>query len=311
MPFVEFMQHCLYHPQEGYYTTHRQRVGAQTKSDFITNLSVRSLFAPAVVEAVANLLPCKDLSRYTFCEIGAEPDSSLLDGIDHPFAEIRVIRQRDGLTTLPEGDYVLFANEWLDALPFVRLIQRDGTWQEIFVTINPDTGQLAYVERPPATEDAITLSTTLAGPYPDGYQVDLSLQAERRLQPFLASVRKGLFLTFDYGSTWEAITSALPQGTGRAYRKHQVSRDLLGYPGEQDLTCNVCWDRISEVLAKNGFTPGPIYRQEAFFMKFSSSFLREVMEKKGPEAIREKARIMQLIHPAHMGAAFQVLTGVR
>lgn len=307
LPFVEYMEHCLYHPSEGYYTQDRQRVGAKKSSDFVTNISVRSIFAPAVIEAVTNLLTGEDLSKFTFCEIGAEPGVSLLDEQAHPFAEVRVVRQQDQRIPLPSGKVILFANEWLDALPFVRLIHREGEWKELFVIFDQQTGELAYREESPVSTDAQELKQILSGCFPEGYQIDLSLEAERRLAQWLPGIEKGLFLTFDYGSTWEAITHALPQGTGRAYRHHQTSQDLLAHPGQQDLTCNVCWDRIAQTLQAHGFKTQPILRQETFLMNYASSFLQKTMESKSPEAMRQKARIMQLIHPAHMGAAFQVL----
>ena len=40
--FAEFMEQCLYHPDFGYYTTSRTRIGKE--GDFFTSSSVHSLF---------------------------------------------------------------------------------------------------------------------------------------------------------------------------------------------------------------------------------------------------------------------------
>ena len=42
-------------------------------------------------------------------------------------------------------------------------------------------------------------------------------------------------------SDWADLIGDRPAGTARAYYRHEATRDLLARPGEQDLTCHVCW----------------------------------------------------------------------
>ena len=44
--FAEFMEHCLYHPEYGYYMASRERIGKQ--GDFFTSTSVHSLFGQLI-----------------------------------------------------------------------------------------------------------------------------------------------------------------------------------------------------------------------------------------------------------------------
>ena len=71
----------------------------------------------------------------------------------------------------------------------------------------------------------------------------------------------GLFLPLDYGKTLELLEicpRALP-----ALTTHQQSEELLSRPGEQDLTCHLCWDWIEDILKKQNFINTRLLRQES------------------------------------------------
>ena len=53
-------------------------------------------------------------------------------------------------------------------------------------------------------------------------------------------------------------------GTARAYYKHQHCDSLFSRIGEQDLTCQLCWDELSECLVKNDFFNINLQSQESF-----------------------------------------------
>jgi SAM-dependent MidA family methyltransferase len=121
----------------------------------------------------------------------------------------------------------------------------------------------------------------------------------------------GLFLGFDYGKSWRELIEATPQGTVRAYRQHQQSTHLLAYPGEQDLTCHVCWDWLGEELVKQHFTVDSIESQEAFFVKNAGSALARIMEAEASHLSSRKSGLLQLLHPSGLGQKFQVLSAWR
>ena len=310
IPFVEFSRLALYDPEHGYYRQDRKRVGATQQADFQTNLAVRSVFGPLVVEAIRSLLGEADLGEFTFVEVAAEPETSLLSGEDHPFGSSQVVRLGEEVPELT-GPTVLFANEWLDAQPFVRLIFEGGEWKEVFVGQAEDESLCEIFSRP-ESEDALKLSEVLPEVAPEGYRLDLSVEADSVLERYLRSEWKGIFLTLDYGSFLEALVKNLPGGTGRAYFRHQQIANLLAQPGHQDLTCNVCWDRVISVLERNGFQAGGPQRQEAFFMEKASRAIQGIVEGgASPEAASHRARLMQLLNPVHLGAAFQAVWGIR
>ncbi|MFP4351523.1 MAG: SAM-dependent methyltransferase [Puniceicoccaceae bacterium] len=310
VPFVEFCRAALYDSAGGYYAAERARVGARPGTDFMTNLAVRSVFAPLVVDAVRSLLGDADLRGFRFVEVGAEPGTSLLADRDHPFREVSLVRLGDPVPAL-SGPVVLFANEWLDARPFVRMCFEGGRWREVFVAGGED-GVYREERGDPASGDALRLLPDLPAAAPEGYRFDLSVEAESVLGAYLEGGWKGLFLTFDYGSSWEALARHLPGGTARAYRNHRQTDDLLGDPGSKDLTCNVCWDRLAAVLSRHGFRVGGPLRQEAFFLEKSARAVRRIVEAGQDGSARAaRSRMLQLLHPAHFGAAFQAFWGIR
>jgi SAM-dependent MidA family methyltransferase len=112
----------------------------------------------------------------------------------------------------------------------------------------------------------------------------------------------------DYGKTIAQCLESSPAGTARAYRSHQLSGAILENLGSQDLTCHVLWDRIEPVLADAGFRNIRLDRQEAFFVKYAGAEMERIALSGDPEAT---GRLRALTHPAHFGAKFQVLHGIR
>ena len=60
-------------------------------------------------------------------------------------------------------------------------------------------------------------------------------------------------LTFDYGLPRSTLLHDRPEGTARGYWKHQMITDILAQPGEQDITCHLCWDNLMESMNHHGF----------------------------------------------------------
>ena len=88
---------------------------------------------------------------------------------------------------------------------------------------------------------------------PEGYRIDMPLAAADLAERIAALPWSGLFLAFDYGKSWRELAGDTPAGTVRAYSRHRQSNALLAQPGEQDLTCHVCWDWIGESARRPRF----------------------------------------------------------
>lgn len=302
LPFDAFMELALYDPAVGYYRRPRPRVGTGGGTDFVTSASAGPLFGELVLAACLGLLGERNPREFTFLEIGPE-GAGILAGRPHPFGGARVLRPGDPLEIA--GRCIVFSNELFDAQPFRRLVFRAGGWREIWVACQGRG--LAEVERP-----AAELPPGLSGlAPPEGYRLDAPTGAGALLGRIAAGDWRGLFLAFDYGRRWSELAQDLPAGTARAYFRHRQEADLLARPGEQDLTCHLCWDWLEQGLSAAGFGPPVLESQEAFFVARAGGRLAAIVQAEAGRHGPRKSALLQLIHPAHFGQVFQVLHAAR
>jgi SAM-dependent MidA family methyltransferase len=146
---------------------------------------------------------------------------------------------------------------------------------------------------------------------PEDYHLDLPLHSVALLQQIAAQPWSGLFLAFDYGKSWRELAENTPQGTARGYSRHRQTGDLLAMPGEQDLTCHVCWDWLADTLAGADFAAPATVSQEAFLARHAGKVLAPTIAEEAPRFSERKQALMHLLHPAHMGQKFQVLHALR
>ncbi len=305
LSFRDFMELALYHPEYGYYHREKHRVGRTREADFYTAESIGPVFARLVLAAADHLLG-GTLAEHTFIELGAEPDLS-------PFAKMAAERCAGYRAAGPsnaldfEGPCVVFGNEVFDAQPCHRLIFTEGSWHECGVKIEGDT--LTETLLPELSVAVQQADLPLPKVMPEGYRLDIALDAEQLLADILTKPWRGLLLQLDYGRAWNEFITARPQGTARAYYRHEVSDDLLARPGEQDLTAHVCWDRLEEVCRAHGLEP-KVQRQESFFVLNAEQEIASIIQSKADAFDPARQSLMELLHPQHLGAKFQVLHAV-
>lgn len=307
--YRDYIETALYAEHIGYYTRSIERVGRSRQHDFYTAESLGRVFAHLVSTAAVDLMPEGHAAQSTFVEIAAEPGTSLLSHLDcHPFAAEQVIRQ--GETIRADGPVVIFANEWLDALPFHRLIFRDGLWRERGVGLGAD-GQLCEVLLDQLTPQVAAVVERLPAHIEDGYELDLPLQAESALADLLQQDWTGLILLFDYGRTWTSLLQDHPSGTARTYKQHIQGQDLLETPGACDITCDINWTPLRTQLKAAGLHPVTLESQEAFLVKRAQRAAEAIVAGGAGNFSPDRQTLMQLIHPANMGQRFQILWGLR
>lgn len=301
MTFARFMELALYDPEVGYYARPQTRVGYRAGTDFFTASTSGPIFGELVATAATALLG-DDPAAYTFVEIGAEKPGGVLDGVRHPFGAAHTIRLSERIEL--SGKCVVFSNELFDAQPFNRYVFRRGGWRELGVTAERDHLDAVELADSP-------VSPQLPAQAPEGYVVDAPLGAARLADGIAGQPWSGLFIAADYGKSWRELIEATPAGTARAYYRHTQSNELLARPGEQDLTCHVCWDWLSQALERQGFTSVKMESQEAFFIRHAGRFLEATSIAEAPRLSHRKLALFQLLHPSHLGQKFQVLHGRR
>ncbi len=272
------------------------------------------MFGELVAVACARLLGRRPPGGHIFVEIGTESEDStpgqtggVMTEVRHPFAAAQDLPLGRPLRVPLQA--VVFSNELFDAQPCHRLVRQTGRWREIGVALR--NGSLKEVLLPDLTSEVRAVLARLPDSSPDGYRIDLPLAAERLAAQIAAQSWTGLFVAFDYGKSWRELAEDTPAGTVRAYFRHTQSNDLLANPGEQDLTCHVCWDWISAALAAHGFGAPVLESQEAFFVHHAAPALSRLAAAEASRLSVRKLGVMQLLHPGNMGQKFQVLWALR
>ena len=303
MSFARFMDLALYHPSVGYYRRERPRVGYAPGTDFFTATTSGAIFGELVAAACVHLLGPRDPREHTFVEIGAETATGILTGVAHPFGAVRTVQVGQPIEL--HGSCIVFSNELFDAQPCTRTIVRAGQWREQGVRLLADSLATIELSAPPPTGPGFP------PPALEGYRFDQSLAATSLAASIADQPWTGLFVAFDYGKSLRELSEETPGGTARAYYRHTQSNDLLAHPGEQDLTCHVCWDWLAAALAARGFVAPRVDSQEAFFIYHAADVIAATTTAEATRFSPRKRALLQLLHPAHLGQKFQVLHALR
>ena len=280
--YAEWMAAALYHPRHGYYRRGRPTVGRE--GDFLTSPEVHPIFGAATAQLVSNVAAVLVSNVATklgsplplrVIEVGPGTGAlaeSLLTALDMPI-ELTLIesdpvaataqRQRlarftaqlewcDDIAAAPSGAQIVIANELLDAQPVHRL-RYDNEWVELVVDWSSDSG---FVDHPaPLSDPALAAPLAAIDQRPD--QIAEVSPARASVVAQLANLlTDGLLLLFDYGyPRHELYNPRRHQGTLMTFRRHVPGGRPYAYPGEQDITCHIDLDQVTEAAASAGLAP--------------------------------------------------------
>ena len=239
IPFAEFMEMVLYHPEFGYYSA--GNVGIGKDGDFFTAASLGPDFGELLAEQFIELYTqlCSDtLHNETFqlVEVGAGKGELARDILTHlklnypdqlPRIEYIIIekspaliqQQQETLKRLTKHVKItwenweaiapdsiqgcIFSNELIDAFPVHRVTVQDGQLQEIYVALdqNSTTGLTEQINElsTPVLATYFENLEVAIAEYPDGFQTEVNLQMLRWLETVAAKLKRGYLLTIDYG----------------------------------------------------------------------------------------------------------------
>ena len=238
MPFHQFMEAALYHPEFGYYRRKRDPFGAG--GDFYTAEQIQPVFGILIAQRIRMLRQCMgNPEDFTVVEIGAGRGE-----MAEALGEFRYIAVDLGGGRLPERVRgVLFSNEFFDALPVHAAIMRGGAATELRVTFERDA--FTWVEAGPPPEEVECYRKKYLRTLSDGQIFEVNLEALAALDRMATLLEDGYVLTIDYGYTIAELLR-FPRGTLLSYRRHQALDDVLKDPGEQDITAHVCFTALEQ-----------------------------------------------------------------
>ena len=308
IPFSEYMDAVLYHPEYGYYQQDTLRIGAA--GDFYTAADLD----PAMGILLAKLFGRMSVGIDQFClvEIGAgngQLARHILEAQVFPYSIVERSpalrrRQRENLQgfsvqwcdELPsEISGCVFSNEFYDALPVRRFVRRNGKVKELFVAEG-----FAEVEGAPETE----IDLPLLG---EGCRADVAFEAIDWVRRIAGSIRSGYHLAIDYGYLREELF-AHSQGTLMCYRKHGATEDPYSAIGEQDITAHVNFSDLIDCGESVGLETVGYRNQMGFLLDLGVMDLMEPLAaRQDVPSIRRLQAMKSLILPPMMGERFKVL----
>ena len=344
LPFDEFMELALYHPNYGYYTSARKRVGSD--GDFITSVSVGKCFGMILAHHFAPIIEsmASNSDEVVIVELGAEEGdlakdvmgtlSELLNDsifkrlryiVVEPFvakrAELHSKFISGGLdkfevisnfSELSVKNCILIANEVLDAIPVKRVRWNGNEWVEICVSA-VDCGEGQGLVATEKNIESLALKEIVKD-YPTTLTEGFTVEVNLRLNDFFADIFPAAEILYgcliDYGlEADEIFDPGRKNGTLRAYSKHGIIDDPLSLPGRIDLTSHVNFDHASSVAKDCGFEVSSITDQYHFLVKSAEPWFLEI--EKGGDPNAETAKLLRqfkmLFHPSVMGQNFKVM----
>ena len=339
IPFAEFMQQALYHPEYGYYTAARQRIGKH--GDFFTSSSVHACFGQLIARQLVQMWQLLGQDNFVIAEQGAGEGHLCLDILDtlaeespefYSRLEYRLVeispdnrrRQRNilekhfaagrvnwcALEDLQGVEGCFVSNELVDAFPVHLIEKHNGQLREIFV-VNSEGG-FAEELRPLSTPALKSYFERINIEPAEGNRCEVNLEAIVWMEKIAALLERGFVLTVDYGYLAEELYAPYRHaGTLLCYHQHQTNEDPYQRVGCQDITTHVDFTTLQRVGTQAGLSPLYFGQQYQFLMALGFLELLIAMESRETDPQKAQALRMNLktliLPEGGMGESFKVL----
>ena len=341
IPFSEFMETALYHPDWGYYASGRALIGRG--GDFYTSVSVGPCFGQLMARRIADWWrEAGSPARWPLIEQGSHDGRLMADLLTtfetldiarpevHVVEPIPALRARQGETLAAWSERVnwasalvelpatarggvFLANELLDAFPVERVRWQSDRWMRLKVVARAtENGPVFEWLASPvdSRELALALEAIPSAVWPDGYTTEVRPGVGAWAKDLVAGAAPRLVLLADYGfSADDYFHPARIDGTLACYADHRLRDDPLADPGQADLTAHVDWTASGRALSEAGLEPDPPVDQGKWLTAVAVPQLL-ALEASGPPDHAARAWLRQfqtLVHPVHLGMRFQIL----
>ena len=345
--FYDYMDLALYHPEWGYYSKEKQKVGKQ--GDFYTNSSVGSIFGETLASVIAEM--AKEIphsNQVKMVEMGGgtgELMKHILDewqtifpNFEEKIAPIMIEKspyhrsiQEEKLQSFPvtwyedweefvqhEGEVkgIVYSNELFDAFP-VYLIEWDqDSWKEVRITWDDAEECLTEIKQELENQEVFRFLEEQKLPLPkiQHYRFEVNLDAVQWIRKLAVGLSEGYLITIDYGyANEEFYIPGRQRGTLMCYKDHLALENPLEQPGEMDITTHINFSTLIAEGEKNGLTNLGLFTQSQFLV--NAGILEKLTDHQDPNpfsAVSRKNRaIRQLIYPGGMGDTFKVLVQMK
>ena len=331
--FADFMELALYHPEHGYYTSGKEKIGK--KGDYYTSSDVHPVFGELIARQLEQMWRLMGKGRFTVVEMGAgkgrfcydiinfikKKFPEFFEEVDYKIVEISqnlIERQSSTLKGLEDkvsweslsedgfsfepviGSFL--SNEFVDSLPVHQVVVENNCLKEIYVAIKDDKfceviDDLSDL----ALEDYFAKSKISLK---EGQRVEVNLRALDWVKNISRYLKRGFVITIDYGYLAEDLYSEQRhRGTLMCYYEHITSENPYERVGSQDITSHVNFSSLMEAGNRCGLNTTGFTRQSKFLIALG--ILDEMNKVQGD--IGKLLTIKNLFLPGGMGDVFKVL----
>jgi len=342
IPFSQFMEWCLYHPDYGYYRSERMSIGRD--GDFYTGPCVHPAFGALIAKQLYQMAEQLGGKTFDVVEQGAGRgflcEDILKWGKKHSSPFYQCLRyylietspylikeQRERLSehekegkvvwmdplafeegkALVEGCFL--SNELVDAFPVHQVILDNGNLKEIYVT--EDSGQLKEETGELSDPRIASYFESMDIALQEGQRAEVNLRALDWMEKVAHCLKKGFVLTIDYGYLAKELYGPhRREGTLLCYTQHQTSDNPYERLGEQDITSHVNFTSLIQKGEEVGLGFTGLVPQYQFLIALG---LLQEIESLGRgmsevEALQLRLSLKHLIEPEiGMGEIFKVL----
>lgn len=304
LPFAEYMDLALYHPEFGYYARADRRSGRA--GDFLTSVDSGTVFGALLARQFAEMWPlAAPGAAPALVEAGAGSGRLARDVLDHlaavcpdlyrtlrltlversPAARAaqaatlgaHAARLAGAATELPAGVRgVVFANELLDALPVHPIVMTADGVREVHVDRDGDR----LVERLGPASAAVRAHVARFGiRLEPGWRAEVSPAAVAWVAAAARRLARGFLVLIDYGHEARELYSLThARGTLTCYRRHRAAvggeggaaAPWLAEPGACDITAHVDLTAIRTAAEQAGLQTLAVLDQTYFLLALAA-----------------------------------------
>lgn len=277
LSFKRYMELVLYHPEYGYYSSGKVKIGSS--GDFFTSPSLGADFGELLAEQIYQMWELMHHPQnFTILEMGAGTGvlaEDILKYIHNYKKDLFealtyvIVEQSPGLISqqkcllaqwcqadhkvvwksweeIPDNSLTCccFSNELVDAFPVHKVVVEAGKLQEVYVSYNKInrfyevSGELSTTQI--LEYFKLVNINLLSDGYAENYHTEVNLASLNWLKVLGEKIKKGYIITIDYG--YQSQKYYHPQrikGTLQCYYQQRYHDNPYVNIGEQDLTAHV------------------------------------------------------------------------
>jgi SAM-dependent MidA family methyltransferase len=342
IPFSQFMEWCLYHPEYGYYQSKGATIGKQ--GDYYTSPSVSPIFGHLIAKQLFQMAEILGGESFDVVEMGGGRGFLCEDILDWArksspgfYQHLRyhliepsplfLKEQRERLREKEREGRVFWinpkkfvegkvqiqgcflSNELVDAFPVHRVIVDRGVLKEIYVTHR--NGQFEEQWGELSDPKIASYFHSMDNSLREGHKAEVNLLALEWMERVARCLQQGFVLTIDYGYLADEIYGpGRREGTLLCYFQHHASENPYERLGEQDITSHVNFTSLIRKGEEVGLRFAGLVPQYHFLIGLGILDQMETLGKELSEldGLKLRLSLKNLIEPEiGMGEVFKVL----